>query len=171
MVRLDFLYVIGNGRAVKIGRSASPEARIASLSAASSAPLVTHYVGATNGDAGKIERAAHATLAPFRVNGEWFAVAPAAAFSALQDAARSLGEPLMRCDIAVGDEPTSAAVPADPRGSGPAIMRGHRAIWALRAPLIHKLNLSALRIVIGAVLLVAACALGAFAALGLAFVL
>jgi hypothetical protein len=41
MLALNFVYAVGNGRAVKIGKSTTQEARIASLNPASSAPLVT----------------------------------------------------------------------------------------------------------------------------------
>jgi hypothetical protein len=96
MLALDFVYVVGNGRAVKIGKSTTPEARIASLNPASSAPLVTYYVGATNGDGGAIERGAPSLLSAFRLRGEWFAAAPEAAIAAVETAARTLGVPLMR---------------------------------------------------------------------------
>jgi hypothetical protein len=41
MLALNFVYVVGNGRAVKLGKSPTPEARIALLNPASLAPLVT----------------------------------------------------------------------------------------------------------------------------------
>jgi hypothetical protein len=69
MLALKFVYVVGNGRAVKIGKSTTPEARIASLNPGSSAPLVTYYVGATNGDGGAIT-GAHSLLSAFRLLGE-----------------------------------------------------------------------------------------------------
>ena len=52
MLALNFVYVVGDSRAVKLGKSTTPEARIASLNPASSAPLVTYYGGATNGNGG-----------------------------------------------------------------------------------------------------------------------
>ena len=79
MRALEYVYVVGNGHAVKIGKSTTPEARIASLHTASSSTLVTHYVGATNGEGGAIEREAHSLLRPFRLNSEWFSSTPEAA--------------------------------------------------------------------------------------------
>jgi len=97
MRALEYVYVVGNGHAVKIGKSTTPEARIASLHTASSSTLVTYYVGATNGEGGAIERAAHSLLRPFRLNSEWFSSTPEAAIGAVQEAARSLGVAITRC--------------------------------------------------------------------------
>jgi len=165
---LNFVYVVGNGRAVKIGKSTTPEARIASLKTASSSGLVTYYVGATNGDSGAIERGARSLLSAFRLRGEWFAAAPEAAIAAVEATARSLGVPLMRVD-AGPTEAASAGFPPDPRGVGE--LKGFRKIWAQPGtPLTHKLNLSVLR-VLGAILSLAAIfAVGALLALIFEFV-
>jgi hypothetical protein len=154
---LSFVYAVGNGRAVKIGKSTTPEARIASLNAASSTPLVTCYVGATNGDAGAIERATHGALAQFRLKGEWFAVRPGVAIATVERVAAEVGQSLMRCD---GGSVVGEAISAAPRLP---FVAGYRAIWRAPYPLIQKINVAILRALIGATLIVATMALTAFA--------
>jgi hypothetical protein len=95
MLALNFVYVVGNGRAVKI-ESRRHRKRGSHRSIPPSAPLVSYYVGATNGDGGAIERGAPSLLSAFRLRGEWFAAAPEAAIAAVETAARTLGVPLMR---------------------------------------------------------------------------
>ena len=156
MRALEYVYVVGNGHAVKIGKSTTPEARSASLHTASSSTLVTHYVGATNGEGGAIERAAHSLLRPFRLNSEWFSSTPEAAIGAVEEAARSLGVPIMRCD-AIRIEAAPTAIPVDPivMSDTPAITSRQR-----DAPVVHKPNSSVSRALIWIMLLAFAGATG-----------
>ena len=154
MRALEYVYVVGNGHAVKIGKSTTPEARIASLHTSSSPTLVTYYVGATSGEGGAIERAAHSLLRPFRLNSEWFSSTPETAIGAVQEAARSLGVAIIRCD-AIRIEAAPTAIHVDPGvvSGTPAITRGQR-----DAPVVHKLNLSVARGLIRTMLLAFAAA-------------
>ena len=156
MRALEYVYVVGNGHAVKIGKSTTPEARIASLHTSSSPTFVTYYVGATSGEGGAIERAAHSLLRPFRLNGEWFSSTPEAAIGAVEEAARSLGVAIIRCD-AIRIEAAPTAIHVDPGvvSGTPAITRRQR-----DAPVVHKLNLSVPRGLIGTMLLAFAAAVG-----------
>jgi len=163
MRALEYVYVVGNGHAVKIGKSTTPEARIASLHTASSSTLVTYYVGATNGEGGAIERAAHSLLRPFRLNSEWFSSTPEAAIGAVQEAARSLGVAIIRCD-AIRIEAAPTAIHVDP--GTPAITRRQR-----DAPVVHKLNLSVPRGLTGTMLLGFAAAVGVMIAFAIQFLI
>jgi hypothetical protein len=69
MLALKFVYVVGNGRAVKIGKSTTPEARIASLNPGSSAPLVT-FTSAPQTAMAAPSTGAHSLLSAFRLRGE-----------------------------------------------------------------------------------------------------
>ncbi len=160
MLSLSYVYVVGNGRAVKIGKSCRPETRIGELDTASHTPLVTYYVGATNGDGGAIERQAHALLAGRRLKGEWFDATAALAIAAVEQAAVDVGLQIMRCD----DGSTSA-------GAAPPPLKGYRRIWASDLPLIHKLNLSALRAITGIVLLGLVAATGVIVAFAIQFII
>jgi hypothetical protein len=126
---------------VKIGKSCRPEARIGELGVASHIPLITYYVGATNGDGGAIERQAQRLLAPKRTKGEWFPCPPEAA--------------------------TAAAAPA----AVFSLLTGHKRIWASDLPLIHMLNLTAVRAIIGIVLLGLAAATGLMIAFAIQFLI
>lgn len=172
MRALEYVYVVGNGHAVKIGKSMTPEARSASVNTTSSSTLVTYYVGATNGQGGAIERAAHSLLRPFRLNSEWFSSTPEAAIGAVEEAARSLGVAIMRCD-AIRIEAAPTAIPVDPivMSDTPAIKRDHRAIWSLCAPFVHKLNLGVLRALIWIMLLAFAGATGIVIAFAIQFLI
>ena len=167
MRALEYVYVVGNGHAVKIGKSTTPDARSASVNTASSSTLVTYYVGATNGDGGAIERAAHSLLRPFRLNGEWFSSTPEAAIAAVQEAARSLGVAIIRCD-AIGIEAAPTAIPVDPivMSDTPAIMRRQR-----DAPVVRKRNLSVPRALIWIMLLAFAGATGIVIAFAIQFLI
>lgn len=71
---IDFAYVIrGDHGLVKIGRSADPEARLASLQTASPFHLDLAHVMPVAGSAFDIEQEAHAILDRYRRAGEWFA--------------------------------------------------------------------------------------------------
>ena len=162
MRALEYVYVVGNGHAVKIGKSTTPEARIASLHTSSSPTLVTYYVGATSGEGGAIERAAHSLLRPFRLNSEWFSSTPEAAIGAVQEAARSLGCDAIRIEAA----PTAIHVDPGVMSGTPAITRRQR-----DAPVVHKLNLSVPRGLIGITLLAFAAAVGIVIAFAIQFLI
>jgi T5orf172 domain len=167
MRALEYVYVVGNGHAVKIGKSTTPEARIASLHTASSSTLVTYYVGATNGESGAIERAARSLLRPFRLNSEWFSSTPEAAIGAVQEAARSLGVAIIRCDaIRIEAAPTAIHVDPGVMSGTPAITRRQR-----DAPVVHKPNLSVPRGLIGTMLLAFAAAVGVMIAFAIQFLI
>lgn len=167
MRALEYVYVVGNGHAVKIGKSTTPEARIASLHTASSSTLVTYYVGATNGEGGAIERAAHSLLRPFRLNSEWFSSTPETAIGAVQEAARSLGVAIIRCDaIRIEAAPTAIHVDPGVMSGTPAITRRQR-----DAPVVHKLNLSVPRGLIRTMLLAFAAAVGVMIAFAIQFLI
>jgi hypothetical protein len=154
---LSYVYVVGDDRAVKIGKSARPEARIGLLQTASSATLTTHYLGVTNGDAGLIEQSAHRLLRPYRLTGEWFSAAPSIAIAAVEQAAQESALELMRAD--------DGRVQPDGRAQSNPL--GYRAIWQSNLPLVHKLNLSALRLVSGVLLLGFVATVGIMVALAI----
>ena len=93
---------------VKIGISSNPNSRLAQLRTASSSPLSFAYIGALNSSGYAIERAAHQTLARYRMNGEWFNCAPEIAVAAISVASIQLGEPIASVDPARVDEIVAA---------------------------------------------------------------
>lgn len=94
----SFLYVIrGTHGLVKIGMTMDPQARLAALQTGSPFPLELIYIAAVPDDAGyAVEQAAHALLEQSRVSGEWFSCRPDRASQAVEQAAASLGIPLLR---------------------------------------------------------------------------
>ena len=93
----SFVYVIrGAGNHHKIGISADPIARIASLQTGSHERLDFAYIGVTSGAGFNIEAAAHGILANYRQSGEWFSVPASIATGAVLEAASRLGEPIQQ---------------------------------------------------------------------------
>ena len=113
MLALNFVYVVGDGRAAKIGKSTTPEARIASLNPGSSAPLVTYYVGATNGDGGAIDRGSFLAVgfSPSRRNGSLPRRITGSSNRGRRDGRRTLGG---RCCDGGRTEWASGGFPVDP---------------------------------------------------------
>ena len=102
----SFVYVIENGRGNhKVGWTANPTARLATLQTGSPDPLKFAYIGAASGRAYEIEQAAHGILSAYRcAAGEWFIVPADMAVASLTTAAFRLGENLLQVTPAQADE-------------------------------------------------------------------
>ena len=88
-----YVYVIGWSRfgPVKIGRSTSPKARLASLQSA--IPQTLRIYGAVRLDCCAVmEARCHALLAKSRIRGEWFDATPARAVALLKAEASRIDE-------------------------------------------------------------------------------
>jgi hypothetical protein len=79
----------------KIGITGNPQARLAQLNAGSPVPLEFAWLGVPRDQGALIEQDAHAMLAPYRRNDEWFAIAPDAAVGAINAAAQRRGHPIL----------------------------------------------------------------------------
>jgi len=91
-----FVYVIsGDHGRVKIGITANPAARIASLRTASAFPLSFAFIGAVMDSAFAVEQEAHRLLAGHRGDGEWFQTSPEMAIAAIWGAAATLGDKIV----------------------------------------------------------------------------
>jgi Meiotically up-regulated gene 113 len=90
-----FLYVVRGGGLVKIGITNNPNARLAQLQSASTAPLDFAWIAAASDATAAIEREAHNMLAEHRRNGEWFEIQPDAAVGAISAAAYRRGRQLL----------------------------------------------------------------------------
>jgi hypothetical protein len=83
-------------RLIKVGVTIDPFARLTDLQVGSPYPLRFLHILATPHEGFDIEDLAHERLEPFLVRGEWFRCHPRAALSALEGAAGTLGEPVLR---------------------------------------------------------------------------
>jgi hypothetical protein len=93
-----FVYVVqsDNGH-VKIGISANPLVRLASLQTGASTPLSLSYVAAvSSGDGYAIEQASHGILWKHRLSGEWFDTTPDLAVAAVAAASHRLADPIVQ---------------------------------------------------------------------------
>lgn len=80
------VYIIRKARGgVKVGRSANPSSRRSSLQAATPDRLELIWSGEFS-NAAEVERGAHALLAPWKINGEWFNCDPFLAGIAIEGA-------------------------------------------------------------------------------------
>ena len=68
------VYVIEAPHGCKIGRSANPTRRIRGLETQGGFTVIRSWVSLPTVSAANLERTAHASLAKFRGNGEWFVV-------------------------------------------------------------------------------------------------
>jgi T5orf172 domain len=106
-----FIYVIkGDNGLCKIGITANPNARLAQLRSTLSFPMDFAWIGAPKGDTIAIERDAHAMLAQYRRNGEWFEVSPDAAVGAIHAAAFKRGQPVLDLDATQAERIRQIAV-------------------------------------------------------------
>lgn len=92
----NFIYVIHEGcdtTVCKIGVAVDPYKRVSTLQVSNWRRLKLSAVVsvATEIDAGKVERTAHAYLSGLHVTGEWFRVHPERAADEIRAAARNLG--------------------------------------------------------------------------------
>ena len=94
----SFVYVIravGHDK-VKVGITADPNARLATLQTASAFPLEIAYVAAVkSNNASAIEQGAHATMNAYRREGEWFDVPVEMAVAAISAASFRLNDPVV----------------------------------------------------------------------------
>lgn len=91
------VYVIkGPHDYVKVGVSADPAARMATLQTGSPVALTLAYVAAVkSGNATQIEQVAHATLSRHRQAGEWFDVSVEMAVAAISAASIRVSDPIV----------------------------------------------------------------------------
>lgn len=91
-----YLYVLGSlGGTQKIGISRWPEKRCRDLETASGRRLeIWLLIGGRRSHAQRLEALAHAILSEHRREGEWFAVPPDVAITAVVEALASLREPI-----------------------------------------------------------------------------
>ena len=92
-----WIYVIkaANGH-VKVGITADPLARLASLQTGSSQKLELVYAcGVKSNDGFAVEQAAHAILWKHRLEGEWFDTTPDMAVAAIAAASHRLNDPIV----------------------------------------------------------------------------
>lgn len=125
----SFVYVVrGDHNMIKIGVTTNPAARLAQLRTGSPFPIEYAFIGATPGNGYDIEQAAHAMLAPHRVNGEWFDVSPELAISAVMGAAGKLGRAMAPASLEIGSAPAQPVTlpPAPPLGIAGALMVAFR---------------------------------------------
>jgi hypothetical protein len=101
----SFVYVVrGDHNVVKIGVTRNPRARLASLRTASAFPIEYSYIAFTDNCGPMIEGAAHTLLERYRINGEWYDVAPEMAVAALSAAAHNMGRPLLQVSLDNADQ-------------------------------------------------------------------
>ena len=91
---VPYVYVIKGEQHVKIGVTKAPETRLAQIRTGCSTPTDYAFLAPVSGDPYALEREAHAMLARYRLNGEWFDVPPELAIAAVTGAAAKLGQSL-----------------------------------------------------------------------------
>lgn len=91
----DSCYVIQGAHGLcKIGMSANPAARLATLQTGSPHRLWLAFQAPAGGHALEIEQEAHSILSAHRAGGEWFLASPEMAIAAIYAASARLGYPL-----------------------------------------------------------------------------
>lgn len=137
---VGFVYVVdsGHGR-VKVGMSADPRARLATLQTGSAYPLRLAYAAALPAHLmAPVEAGAHAALDNHRAGGEWFNVPPDMAVAALHAAGYRAGAILRPVEVGeIAPMLSSPAINAQATKAGPGLgsnillglMLG--AIWAV----------------------------------------
>jgi hypothetical protein len=135
-----FVYVIrGDHNMTKIGVTTNPSARIASLRTASPFPLEFAFIGAMpDNDGYVLEKAAHAALARFRCNGEWFDISPENAIATIIEAGKRCSLPPLapltqdQADLVLKIASGEATLPSDWRTrKWPIILFLFLLLWAL----------------------------------------
>ena len=118
----SFVYVISGpdtfGRAptpnrVKIGVTKNPSQRLKTLQTGSHMRLRFAFIGCTPGEGYDIEQAAHNVLAAYRLEGEWFDVAPEMAVAAITSCAWKLGHRLQIISQEQADKALAIAAAED----------------------------------------------------------
>lgn len=124
----SFVYVIkGEHGRCKIGITGNPRARLDQLQTGSAHPIELAWIGAPAGDVIAIERDAHAMLAQYRRNGEWFEVSHDAAVGAICSAAARRNKNVLGLTLEQADQIVSVARVA---------VAGQRQGWLSRHPIL-----------------------------------
>ena len=97
----EFVYVISDGRRVKIECSRDPMARLAYLKASVNDDLEMAYVAAVKDDVREVVSAAFAILAKYRQSDGWFYVSDEIAVAAIATGAFRTGELIVQVPLSV----------------------------------------------------------------------
>lgn len=100
----SFVYVATGHNMVKIGVTSNPSARLANLQTGNAFPLNFAFLCVARDNGYTIEAKAHELLAQYRLEGEWFDVAPELAIAAVTGAAAQLGQPVCAVSRDQADE-------------------------------------------------------------------
>lgn len=122
----SFVYVIsGAHNRSKIGVSANPIARLASLRTASAFPINFAQICLVQGDGYDVEAIAHGILGRHRVHGEWFDVEPAAAIGTVHAAAVKAGRQAIPVDVPTVEKILAEVARQEAIGAAPTARAGN----------------------------------------------
>lgn len=124
-----WIYVVKSATGhVKIGITADPLARLASLQTGSSQKLELVYTcGVKSNDGYAVEQAAHAVLWKHRLEGEWFDTTPEMAVAAIAAASHRLNDPIV--EIPKDKIPAVLAIAAMPDAPSRGYTRRQYWLW------------------------------------------